>query len=66
MEEILKMQNTINQIIDTTNTMNYEFFICTMCMLFDEYARSNDKNAPELSETVNTLVTQVNAELGAY
>ena len=66
MEEILKMQDAINQIINTTNTMNYESFICTMCMLFDEYAKANNRNAPELTDTVNQLVSEVNAALGAY
>ena len=37
-----------------------------MCMLFDEYAKANNRNAPELTDTVNQLVSEVNAALGAY
>lgn len=66
MEEILKMQEAVNQITTTTNNQPYEAFICTMCMLFDEYAKANSRNAPELTDTVNQLVSEVNAAFGAY
>lgn len=59
---------SLENLCKTTNSLSYETFICSVCMMFDEYHQKNPNSPtpPEMAQTVADLVAQVNEEVGEY
>ena len=67
MEQMMKMQETVEKWRTELLPMTPEMFMCIVCMMFDEYHNAHrDSNPAEMAQTVATLVAQVNEQLGAY
>lgn len=68
MNTIFEAMESLENLCKTTNSLRYDEFICSVCMMFDEYHRVNP-NSPEppvMAAFVANMVKQVNEEKGAY
>lgn len=68
MNPIFEAMESLENLCKTTNSLSYEAFICSVCMMFDEYHQKNPNSPtpPEMAQTVADLVAQVNEEVGEY
>ena len=66
MEELVKMMSVAKSIAEITNPLPEEAYMPIMCMLIDEYARHNKKDATEIASLIHEAVGCVNEALGAY
>ena len=64
----LTFKALLENLCKTTNSLSYEKFICSVCMMFDEYHQKNPNSPtpPEMAQTVADLVAQVNEQEGPY
>lgn len=68
MNPIFEAMESLENLCKTTNSLSYDAFICSVCMMFDEYHQKNP-NSPEppvMAAFVANMVKQVNEERGAY
>lgn len=66
MEELAKMMSITKSIAEITNPLPEDIYMPIMCMLIDEYARHNEKDATKIASLIHEAVGAVNEALGAY
>ena len=58
--------NALNSTKELIENMNFVEFIPYVCMVLEEYSKSNNLDVVELTKAILPLVQDVNAELGRY
>lgn len=66
MMNIFEAQDAVMEIMETTNKMDKETFMLTICMLMEEWCKAHDSDIVQDIEKIKTLIIDVNNECGKY
>lgn len=66
MEKLAKMMSITKSIAEITNPLPEDMYMPIMCMLIDEYARNNEKDAIKIASLIHEAVGTINETFGAY